>query len=152
MFLEENGIEGVTWATQNANWFYPLALSPLAWGFMRAYTRPSSLYIRKVVVTVTALAAYQLGVRHQTKEYNLFLLRNYHKFDQRFKDALETGDSRYISDFVRFPAPEPVIIEVKEDIVYETENEGKPIQEVDTEHEIDEEILIASEESGVDTE
>lgn len=98
--LEKNQGVKIDWVTQNANWLYPTLFSPLVWGFMRAYTRPSSLYIRKVAVVISALAAFQIGVRHQVKEYNLFLLRNYHKFDQCFKDALETGDSRYLSDFI----------------------------------------------------
>lgn len=88
---------------QNSKWVYPLALSSLAYGVLRSYTRPSSFFIRKVGVSVVALLGFQLGARYERKQYNLFLLRNYHLFDQRFKDALETGDSRYMMDFLEAP-------------------------------------------------
>jgi hypothetical protein len=54
------------------------------------------LYIRKIGVVLAVLGGFQLGARHQRKEYNLMLLRNYHRFDSCFKDALETGDARYL--------------------------------------------------------
>lgn len=57
------------------------------------------MFIRKVGVVIGGLAGYQIGARHQVKEYNLYLLRNYHLFDKSFKDALETGDSRYLAEY-----------------------------------------------------
>jgi hypothetical protein len=67
---------------------------------MRLYTRPNSNYIRKVGVAVASLAAYQIGIRQQQKDYNLMLLNNYQNFGQEFRDALETGDSRYLNKFL----------------------------------------------------
>lgn len=86
--------------TQNSTWLYPALVAPLAYSLLRLYTRPSSLYIRKLGVLVSAAAAYQIGVRQQVKDYNLMLLNNYPQFDKEFKDALETGDSRYIAKYL----------------------------------------------------
>lgn len=97
--LETYPAEEIDWVAENARWVYPTVFSPLVWGFMKMYTRPSSLYIRKVAVVLSAIVSFQIGVRHQVKQENLYLLRNYPKFDQAFKDALETNDSRYMLEY-----------------------------------------------------
>jgi hypothetical protein len=98
--LANNDVDEFSWTTQNSPWLYPAIFAPLAYSLLRLYTRPSSQFIRKVgVVAVTALC-YQVGVRQQVKDYDLMLLNNYHAFDQEFRDALETGDSRYLTKYL----------------------------------------------------
>lgn len=99
-FEEKHKIDDkADWLEQNCTWLYPTILAPFVYTLMRLYTRPTSLYIRKLAVAASIALGYQVGARHQVKQKNLFLLNNYHLFDRSFKDALETGDSRYLAHY-----------------------------------------------------
>jgi len=47
----------------------------------------------------TAVGAF-LGVRHEIKQHYIFLMYNYHNFDEQVKLALRSGDSRYLRDIL----------------------------------------------------
>ena len=56
--------------------------------------------MRGVGTAVAIFAGFQIGVRQKKKKQAIFLLKNYKNFDQCFKDALQTGDARYLVDYI----------------------------------------------------
>ena len=94
--LEENDLPKVNWNSYQKALFYPAVLAPVVYAFQRAYTRPSSHYIRKLGLAFAIFGGFQLGARSDRRDYNIFLMDNYHHFSPEFKLALSTGDARYL--------------------------------------------------------
>ena len=96
--LEENDLPKVNWNSYQKALFYPAAIAPVVYAFQRAYTRPSSHYIRKIGLVFAILGGFQIGARSDRRDYNIFLMNNYQKFSPQFKLALSTGDARYLGE------------------------------------------------------
>ena len=97
-FLEENDLPKVNWNSYQKALFYPAVIAPVVYAFQRAYTRPSSNYIRKLGLAFAVIGGFQLGARSDRRDYNIFLMNNYQQFSPQFKLALSTGDARYLGE------------------------------------------------------
>ena len=100
-FAEENPDFEIqtSWTRKNAALLYPLFGGSLLYSVSKAYSRPSSFYIRKMALTFGVVTGLFTAKKHYVRDYNLALLKNFHRFDKSFQDALETGDSRYLREF-----------------------------------------------------
>ena len=84
------------------NWsgvFYPGAVGFLSYAVMRNYTRPGSMYFRGIWSVFGAGVGYWCALKAQTREQDIFMLKNYKFFGQEMRDALATGDSRYLRHY-----------------------------------------------------
>ena len=82
--------------TDYAHMTFPAVLGISSYVFLRIYTSPSSFFIRKLGVSFFVLAGVYLGLRHQIKKNNIFMLRHFHMFSKDVQYALKSGDARYL--------------------------------------------------------
>ena len=64
----------------------------------RLYVRPSRMVLAYCGMLLVPPTGYFLGLRQQRKHQNLFLMKNFKHFSEEFKNALMTGDARYMRD------------------------------------------------------
>ena len=98
-FSEKHDLPHTDWDSHHFSLFFAAIFPPLTFAFQKAYTRPSSLYIRKLGFVFSMLAGFQIGARKDRRNYNLWLMKNYRGFSDDFKLALHTGDARYIEKY-----------------------------------------------------
>lgn len=93
--LEKHNVQP-NWYANNAKFVLPAILGPLTYLFFRVYTRPSSVFIRPSATLFAGAVGAFLGIRHEIKQHYIFLMYNYHNFDEEVKLALRSGDARYL--------------------------------------------------------
>jgi hypothetical protein len=75
---------------------YPVAGGGLGWLVAKNYTRPRSIYFRGLSVATCAFCGWWTSVRTRSREHDIFMMRNYKHFGHELRDALATGDARYL--------------------------------------------------------
>ena len=85
----------------SSKYIYPSILAPFIYAVQRAYTKPSSLFIRKVTAVVTIAGGIWLGLKNEVRLTNIFLLNNYHLFPEDVRYALQSADARYLRKYWR---------------------------------------------------
>jgi len=54
------------------------------------------MFIRPGFTLLAGAVGTFLGIRHEIKQHYIFLMYNYHNFDEEVKLALRSGDARYL--------------------------------------------------------
>ena len=75
---------------------YPTALGGLGWLVAKNYTRPRSIYARTVSVGFCAWLGWWTSMRTKSREHDIFMMKNYKHFGNEMRDALASGDARYL--------------------------------------------------------
>jgi hypothetical protein len=100
-FRKERGLPGPEYWDTHTRYIYPFVWAAPAYILFRMYTRPSSRYIRKVMPLLFANFGFFLGMKHERNAQNQFLLRNYGGFTKSVREALHTGDARYLRHILK---------------------------------------------------
>ena len=80
---------------------YPACFSAITYLTVKNYTRPRSIYFRGIWTGVAAFAGWWTSVKQKGRVEDIFMMKNYKYFDQDMRDALATGDSRYLREHHR---------------------------------------------------
>ena len=83
---------------------YPLCFSAVSYATLKTYTRPRSIYFRGIWTGAAAAAGWWTSVRTKSRVNDIFMMKNYKFFDQDMRDALATGDHRYLREYHRGPS------------------------------------------------
>lgn len=81
----------------------PLASGSFAYSLLMNYTLPKSKYLRAFGFTVAAGYGGWSSLKAKAREYDVFLMKNYKHFGEEMREALASGDARYLADYHRGP-------------------------------------------------
>ena len=104
VYLEQyKNQRGITdsWYTNNWRFIIPSIIAPTMALVVFKYSRPSSVFMRSLFPLTAGIIGFIIGIRREVKDNDMFLLRNFKNFEQDVKDALQTGDSRYVRKYWR---------------------------------------------------
>ena len=83
---------------------YPMAFSAVSYAVLKNYTRPRSIYFRGFWTGFAGFWGWWGSVKQQSRVQDIYMMKNYKYFNADMRDALATGDSRYLREFHSGPA------------------------------------------------
>ena len=88
-----------TTITKYSPLIYPLVAGVFTFSVLTNYTRPKAIYMRGIGTAVALYAGVWTSLRQMSRVDDIFLMKNYKHFNQDMRNALATGDARYLREY-----------------------------------------------------